>query len=253
MDDLPVPPQPPAPPPAPPLASPERDSNRSRRHASLAILVAAVLQIAAPDLVGLHLRWGLAGLEVVLALAVWALHRQHVLRGRESESREKLIRSTSLALTGIVSAVNAVVAALLVAHGLRGAQVAAGDLLLAGACVWLTNVIVFSLWFWELDWGGPWARLRARQEPEPAPKVNENDCWVAFRFPQMEEETAAGSDPWTAQFTDYLYVSFTNAASFGPTDAMPLSRGAKWLMMFEAMISLATGLFLLARVVNVIG
>jgi hypothetical protein len=100
------------------------------------------------------------------------------------------------------------------------------------------NVIAFGLWYWAFDRGGPARRL----QPEP-PSPD-------FQFPQMENPQLAAPD-WRPELVDYLYVSFTNSIAFSPTDAMPLSRWAKLLMLFEAGLSSLTVLLVAARAVNI--
>src|SRR5580692_9870069 len=91
------------------------------------------------------------------------------------------------------------------------------ELIYSGAPVWITNIIVFALWYWELDRGGPSARIGAHRAPD-------------FLFPQMTARGVAIGD-WSPGFLDYLYTSFTNVTAFSPTDTMPLSPWAKVLMM----------------------
>ena len=112
-------------------------------------------------------------------------------------------------------------------------------LLATGANIWTTNVIIFALWYWELDRGGPAARS-AGIDPHPD-----------FLFPQMADTSGAFGD-WEPQFTDYGYVAFTNAAAFSPTDTMPLSRWAKLAMMLQSAISLVTAALVIARAVNIL-
>jgi len=101
------------------------------------------------------------------------------------------------------------------------------------------NVLLFGLWYWQLDAGGPITR--------PTRDHTERD----FLFPQQTEPVFAESG-WQPQFLDYLYVSFTNATAFSPTDAMPLSRWAKMLMLVESAISLALAVMVVARAVNLL-
>ena len=109
-------------------------------------------------------------------------------------------------------------------------------LIFASIPIWLTNVIVFGLWYWELDRGGPASRLRSRhRRPD-------------FLFPQM---AAYGSAPgWTPDFFDYLYTSFTNATAFSPTDTMPITPWAKLLMMLQSLASLLTVALVISRAVQ---
>ena len=116
-----------------------------------------------------------------------------------------------------------------------------GELLLTAFAIWTTDVIVFALLFWELDAGGPVARVLV-----PARAVSD------FQFPQDENHQLAPKD-WYPQAWDYLYLSLTNAIAFSPTDAMPLSLRAKATMGLESAISAVTVLLVAARAVNVLG
>jgi hypothetical protein len=104
--------------------------------------------------------------------------------------------------------------------------------------IWSTNVIAFGLWYWGLDRGGPVKRL---QPDSPSPD---------FQFPQMENPQLVAPG-WYPELVDYIYVSFTNSIAFSPTDAMPLTRRAKLLMLFESAISAITILLVAARAVNI--
>jgi hypothetical protein len=113
------------------------------------------------------------------------------------------------------------------------------DVLFAGAVIWLTNVFVFALWFWELDRGGPATRANARQiHPD-------------FLFAQMTVPDLVAED-WEPTFVDYLYLAFTNATAFSPTDTMPLTRGAKLAMMAQAAVSITVVALVIARAVNIL-
>ena len=115
----------------------------------------------------------------------------------------------------------------------------ARSLLFTGGAIWLTNVIVFALAYWELDRGGPLARAEGSMR------------FPDFLFPQMES-TELAPPTWAAHFIDYLYLSFSTASAFSATDVLPLSRGAKLMMMAQAMISLATVALVVARAVNIL-
>jgi uncharacterized membrane protein len=115
----------------------------------------------------------------------------------------------------------------------------AGPLLFAAAAIWGSNVVVFALWYWEFDRGGPVARAHAHR-PNPD-----------FLFPQMQTPELVSKD-WEPTFFDYGYVSYTNATAFSPTDTMPLSRWAKLLMLMQSITSLATVALVVARAVNIL-
>jgi hypothetical protein len=122
----------------------------------------------------------------------------------------------------------------------------AEDLLIAAVEIWLTNVIVYALWFWEIDGRGPDAR--ARHTPEQALKRAD------FLFPQMQVQSANGvAFDWRPQFFDYVFLAFTNATAFSPADTFALSRIAKLLMMLEAATSLVTIAGIAARAIGILG
>ncbi|MEO8290423.1 MAG: hypothetical protein ABI649_05440 [Gaiellaceae bacterium] len=122
----------------------------------------------------------------------------------------------------------------------KSSNLSGGQLLTSGSVVWLTNVIVFGLWFWTLDCGGPVQRaLKGRRTPD-------------FQFPQDENRELARKG-WYPRLEDYVYVALTNGIAFSPTDAMPLTRWAKTLMAADAMISVGAVLLVAARAVNVLG
>ena len=125
-----------------------------------------------------------------------------------------------------------------VASLVRGDENSGAQLLLKAITVWGTNVIAYGLWYWAFDRGGPALRLR------PDPPLPD------FQFPQMENPQLAAPG-WRPELVDYIYVSFTNSIAFSPTDAMPLSRWAKLLMLSESAISSLTVLLVAARAVNI--
>jgi uncharacterized membrane protein len=115
----------------------------------------------------------------------------------------------------------------------------ATDLLGRGAAIWITNVILFSLWFWELDRGGP------------AERAADSGVAPSFAFPEnaMPEFAEAG---WRPRFPDYLYLAFTNATAFSPTDTLPVQTWAKMTMLLQSVISLVTAILVIARAINVL-
>ena len=149
-------------------------------------------------------------------------------------------RRLSIAVVGIVSAANAASIILLIHLLVNGGETHTPPLLLRAAVhMWVVNVLLFALWFWQLDGGGPIER--------PACVPADRD----FFFPQ-QTEPALLEKGWRPMFLDYLYVSFTNAAAFSPTDTMPLSRWAKMLMLVQSAISLSLAVMVVARAVNIL-
>lgn len=205
----------------------------SRWPASAFVLVAIALQAALPHHLSLLPRWLLPGVAFVLLVGLL-----FACPGRIRRYNRRL-RALSMALIGVVSLANAIAAGRLVSGLIQGTE---GDnahhLLGVGVSIWLTNVILFALWYWELDRGGPASRAMAmRQNPD-------------FLFPQMEAPGLAPDD-WEPGFLDYFYLSFTNATAFSPTDVLPLTAWTKMTMLAQSAISLATLALVIARAVNV--
>lgn len=120
-----------------------------------------------------------------------------------------------------------------------------GILLRSASLLWVTNVLIFALWYWRLDAGGPNARDRRAGHPDGA-----------FWFPQMalspEDKVNTGNENWSPNFIDYLFVAFNASTALSPTDSPVLSRWAKLLMMLQAGISLTVIALLAARAVNML-
>jgi uncharacterized membrane protein len=202
--------------------------------ASLAVVVAIVLQVVLPETVirGLGPRWFIPAFEGALLLALIVTNPGQI--NRESS----LLRAMSLTLIGIITVANIIALGELVSALLNHTPAGGRSLVFSSVPIWLTNVIVFGLWYWELDRGGVAARLR------------ENHRRPDFLFPQM---STPGSGPnWTPDFLDYLYTSFTNATAFSPTDTMPLTAWSKLLMMVQSMASLLTVALVVSRAVNIL-
>jgi uncharacterized membrane protein len=211
----------------------------SRWPAAVAVVVAILLYVSLPGEIisGSHastfFRFFVPALELALLipLAVTAPHRHVDESGRR--------RMAAIALTAIVTVTNTAALGFLIHYLVTGQNVVGRQLLVGGVQIWWTNVIAFALWFWELDGGGPPARLRDPKAPRD------------FAFIQMTDPEVAAPG-WHPRFSDYFYLSFTNASAFSPTDTMPLSRSAKWLMLVESSISLLTLLLVAARAVNIL-
>ncbi|MEU6095057.1 hypothetical protein [Streptomyces sp. NPDC047079] len=205
----------------------------SRWAVTVAVLVAVALQLLLPERLAFRPAWLLPALEVLLLVVLFPASRAH------TERTTSLLRGGGLTLAAVVSLANGWSAVLLIRGLARGTEASdAGTLLMTAAAIWLTNVIVFALWYWEWDRGGPVARAEGSAD------------YPDFLFPQMQGGELTQAD-WEPTFADYLYVSFTNATAFSPTDTMPLSRWAKLLMAVQASISLLTLALVVARSVNV--
>ncbi len=209
-------------------------ASEPRWPAAVAIVVAIVLQVILPERViqGLGPRWLIPVLEGVLLVALLVANPHRL--GRE----ESALRWLSLAMIAVITVANLAALAELIRALLAHSTAGGRTLVFASVPIWLTNVIVFGLWYWELDRGGVVARLQpTHRRPD-------------FLFPQM---SVPGVSPgWAPQFIDYLYTSFTNATAFSPTDTMPLTPWSKLLMMLQSLASLLTVALVISRAVNIL-
>jgi uncharacterized membrane protein len=175
---------------------------------SAVVLVVIGLQFALPLKFALSIQKPICILEALLLVALFI---SNPLRIKRHQLSTRLI---GLILTAIMSLSNT-------------------------ASIWMTNIVVFGLWYWELDRGGPGRRAEAER---PFPD---------FLFPQMSDPLYAPTT-WHPRFFDYLYTSFTNGSAFSPTDVMPLTRWAKMLMLVQSTTSLVIVGLVIARAVNIL-
>ncbi len=201
---------------------------------TLTVIAALAMQYTLPAQVQLRHHW-ILGLIGGLLLAALGIARPKRLTEVSTTVRVLgLAMIASLATANVVSGTR-LVSALLHGH-FRGD---ATKLLVTGGAIWLTNVIVFALGYWELDRGGPVARAVGTER------------FPDFAFVQMQNPELAPPG-WASGFVDYFYLSFTNAAAFSPTDVLPLSRWAKMTMMVQSAVSLMTVALVVARAVNIL-
>lgn len=214
------------------LAAPG-EPREPRWPASLAVVAALVLYLILPDRLVVGPKWVVPALELalLLPLTVTTPHRHR--------NETRFGRYTSLFLVALVNAANVASLVLLVHFLLGGGKTDGRELIVSSLEIYVTNVLIFGLWYWELDQGGPGARLM----PDPAKPD--------FVFPQQNSPDLAEKG-WRPGFVDYLYVSFTNATAFSPTDTMPLRQRAKLLMGIQAAASLITVALVAARAVNIL-
>jgi uncharacterized membrane protein len=202
---------------------------------TLSVVAAIVLQLLLPDTYTHPLpHWLLPTLEVALLVGLTITNPVRM------ERTGPYARAASIVLIALITAANATSAVLLVRAILESkAGSSAGPLFATGASIWATNVIAFALWYWEFDRGGPVMRAHGtRLHPD-------------LMFPQMVSPQLAAPD-WEPHFVDYLYLAFTNATAFSPTDVMPLARWAKLTMLVQAAVSLSVGALVIARAVNIL-
>ncbi|MCV7299005.1 hypothetical protein H7J93_05060 [Mycobacterium barrassiae] len=201
----------------------------------IALLVAIGLQLAIPRSYTVVPRWPLIVLEILLVVVLVGLNPLRLSRRTRSGQWASYLLLAAITLDNSLSAL------------FLNIRILTGDvsnnaavLLGSGGAIYVTTVIAFGIWYWELDRGGPFARREGRK---PYPD---------FMFPQMTEPELAPPN-WRPEFFDYLYVSITNVVAFSPTDTMPMTRRAKMLMTGQAVISFTTLGLVIARAVNVLG
>jgi uncharacterized membrane protein len=215
-------------------ARPEPAVAEARWPMAGAIVAALVLTVLLPDDVRLGPTWVLPSIEALLLVAVIAADPRSVTR-RSRELRVLSIGLVAVLVTGALWSTVILIDDLI--HG--GPETnSAGDLLEAGTIVWISNNIAFALLYWELDGGG--AAQRAHRPP----------VHPDLAFPQ-QLNPRIGPPGWQPRFIDYLYLSFTNATAFSPTDVMPLVPWAKIAMAVQAVVSLGILGLVIARAVNV--
>jgi hypothetical protein len=226
-------------------ALPEQSPTRRRRPyppppvtepawpAQATVLAAIGLQLLLPDRLTIGPSWLIPSLEGALLLGLF------VATPNQLEYEHPRRRRIALGLIAFVSAANVFSLGALT-HFLLHHEVNKGrQLIVSGTLIWLTNFLIFALWYWEMDRGGPGKRAAGHDERPD------------FLFPQMTDDEIEPRD-WRPQFLDYLYVALTNATAFSPTDTMPLSPTAKSVMGVQGLVSLVTIGLIVSRAVNVL-
>jgi hypothetical protein len=196
------------------------------------MLAAVILQLLLPDEFVVHPRYVLPVVALIALVVLVISHPERMSR------RTRGVRIASQLVLGLIAASNAMSVGLLVHRITTGGQIRALELLIGGAEIWLTNTVVFALWYWEYDRGGPASRaLGLADTPD-------------LLFPQMTDPALARD--WEPILLDYVFVSYTNSTAFSPTDTLPLSRWVKVLFMVQSTISLVTVALIAARAVNIL-
>lgn len=204
-----------------------------RWHALLAFLAVGGLYAALPAELIVKPRWLFPAIVSTLLVPTVITH---------AAKYHRINRILGFALSAVIT-LGMIGSVVLLIKALPDRTETASQLLLSAGALWFTNVIVFALWYWRLDAGGPHRREKRAGHPDGA-----------FLFPQMtmppEAKTKANQTDWSPNFVDYLFIAFNTSTAFSPTDVPVLARWAKVLMMLQSVISLTVIALLAARAVN---
>lgn len=193
--------------------------------AAVGIIALGFIYLALPEKLTIGPSWLLLAIEAVLLIPIIFFHRQ---------LPHTTIRTLALILLGVITAALAAAVALLI---LTLPERPADTLLRSAGLIWFFNVIVFAVWYWEIDGGGPLKRHMSGHKA------------ADFMFPQQADGNTGN---WVPHFIDYAFVAFTGATALSPTDTYPLTHKAKILMMIEAVLSMTVIILLAARAVNIL-
>ena len=214
---------------------PTRWNPEPRWLAGVVVLAVAGIYTALPEHLIFGPRWGFLVVVVALLIPTMAAHYLKYHRANQI---------LGFAESGVVT-LGMIASVVLLISGLPTHREQPAELLLSAAALWATNVLVFALWYWRLDAGGPHGRDKRKSHDEGA-----------FLFPQMmlpEDAPIAGKpEEWAPNFLDYLFLAFNTSTAFSPTDVPVLTRWAKVLMMLQSLISLTVLALLAARAVNIL-
>jgi hypothetical protein len=211
------------------LQKPWFDEPEVRRlPAAIALIAIGVAYLFLPQRLRVGPAWLVLAVELLLLAALLIAHRigYHDIAYRMGRIG-----------TGIVTLAVGISAVFLITR-LPGGKLSGNALLQQAGLVWLANIAVFALWYWELDGGGPAVRTRTHYRS------------VDFVFPQFQQDPGGPAEPWMPDFFDYLFLAFNTSTAFSPTDTLVLSRRAKLLLMTQSLISLIVIAVLAARAIN---
>ena len=226
------------------LDSPDRDQKNAQRFdldpeprwpALIAVLAVGGLYTALPAALTIGPHWLVPSVVIGLLIPTVLSHRA---------GRHGLNAILGMAVSGILT-LGLILSLILLIKALPDHKESPESLLLSAASLWITNILVFALWYWRLDAGGPHQRDKRSGHADGA-----------FLFPQMTmgpaEQEEAGQENWSANFVDYLFLAFNTNTAFSPTDVPVLARWAKLLMMLQSLLSLLIIALLAARAVNIL-
>lgn len=207
-----------------------RITREPRWPALVAMVAAGFMYLALPERLSLGPSW-------LLLAAVCALMIPILLSNRRGDFH--ITRILTLVANGAIT-IGMIASLALLIEGIPKHRDSPTALLRGATALWVTNVLVFALWYWKIDAGGPLGRESSRGRVDSS-----------FLFPQMLGSEADDSS-WSPNFVDYLFLAFNTSTAFSPTDTAALSRWAKAGMMLQSLISLTIVALLAARAVNIL-
>jgi hypothetical protein len=207
-----------------------KNKDEPRWLAVVATLATALIYAALPSNLSVGPRWLLLAVMVAVVVPTFISHRV----GHHTADKMLGYLGTGILTTAMIWSLGLLVAAI------PKHEIDPKILLRSAVALWVTNILIFALWYWRLDAGGPHERERVSGHREGA-----------FLFPQMVRGAGSNSD-WSPNFVDYLFLAFNTSTALSPADTAALSRWAKILMMIQATISLAVIALLAARAVNIL-
>ena len=204
--------------------------------AAVAALAVGGLYTSQPTALTFGPRWLFPGIVLVLLIPTVLSHRV----GKHRLNAVLGFSVTTVLTVGLILSLTLLITVLL-----KHKEETPSSLLVSAASMWITNILVFALWYWRLDAGGP-------NQRDKVPGHSDG----AFLFPQMtmSKETLrqSGQQNWSPNFIDYLFLAFNTSTAFSPTDVPALARWAKILMMLQSLLSLLIIALLAARAVNIL-
>jgi hypothetical protein len=215
----------------------QHKTNEPRWPAAIALLAVGCLWLALPQRLSVGPRWFLLVIVLALLLPILFTHR----RGQHTLNRILTLLANAVITLAMISSL------IFLVEGLPTHRDAPEALLRSAGALWIANILVFALWYWRLDAGGPHERERLAGPSDSS-----------FLFPQMlvqddsDPEAKRKSSAWSPHFVDYLFLAFNTSTAFSPTDTAVLSRPAKLGMMTQALISLSIVVLLAARGVGIL-
>jgi uncharacterized membrane protein len=205
--------------------------------AQLAVAIAIALHLTLSDKLVIGPVWLIPAVEGLLLLTLVV-----IAPNRISAAHFRRDRGLLWTILGLVTLTYLVSLCLLVHYLVTGGKVGGDALIGSGVVLWVTNVLLFSVVYWDLDRGGPLDRFQKDRQ------------WPDFEFPQMDNpQFTPMGEKWQPSFLDYLYMALTNATAFSPTDTMPITETAKVLMGLQGTAAIVTVGLVVARAVNILG